>query len=105
MRETDHAPRMACVIAAITAATGIQRPGAGVKSIGVAGINEDVGNHVVLASADAADQLPMSAFIVGKENVAVGSTEVHFLDVVGIGFEGYYCATRRAYLTPSLRRR
>src|ERR1700726_4404511 len=97
---------MACVIAAIhAAAAGIQRPGAGVKAIGVARINEDMGDDVVLASADTADQSPIRAFIVGKENVAVGSTEVHLFNVVGISLKGYYCATRRANLAPSLRRR
>src|ERR1700730_17419274 len=97
---------MDCVIAAINAAaSGIQRPGAGIKAIRIPRVDEDVGDYVILAGANAADQLPMRVFIVGKENVAVGSTEVHFLDVVGIGFEGNNRAARRAYLTPSLRRR
>src|ERR1700736_2422522 len=96
MREADYMPRVARVIAAINAAAaGIQRPSAGVKAIGVARIDEDVGDDVVLASADAADQSPIRAFIVGKENVAVGGAEVHLLDVVCIGFGGYTRAARR----------
>src|SRR5580704_6371327 len=106
MSEADYMPGMPRVVAAInSAAAGIQRPSAGVKAISVARIDEDVSNHIVLASADAADQLPMGAFIVGKENVAVGSAEVHLLDVVGIGLERYNCSARGANLTPGLCRR
>src|SRR4030081_3325992 len=97
---------MSCVIAAInSAAAGIQRPGAGIQAIRVARVDEDVGDDVVLTSADAADQFPMRAFIVGKENVAVGSAEVYFLDVVCIGLERYDRAAWRTNLTPSLCRR
>src|ERR1700686_5229226 len=106
MRETNYAPGVTRVIAAINAAAaGIQRPGAGVETVGVAGINKDVGDDVVLASADAADQSPIRAFIVGKENVAIGGAKVQLLDVVCIGLKRYDCATRRADLAPSLRRR
>jgi len=68
-------------------------------------IDENVGNDVVLASADAANQSPIGAFIVRKENVTVGGAEIQFLNIVGIGFEGYNRSTRRANLTPGLRRR
>src|ERR1700688_470438 len=106
MSETDYMPRVARVIATINAAAaGIERPGAGVKTVRVARVDEDVGNHVVLTSADAADQSPIRAFIVGKENVAVGSAEAQFLNIVGIGFEAYNRSARRANLTPCLRRR
>src|ERR1700719_4452423 len=106
MRETDYVPRVARVIATINAAAaGVERPGAGVKTARIARVDENVGNDVVLAGADAADQSPIGAFIVRKENVTVGGAEVEFLNIVGIGFEGYNRSARRANLTPGLRRR
>jgi len=51
---------------------------------------------------DTAEELPVRALIARVENVTVGSAEVHFFGVAGIGCQGNYGAAWRADLTPRL---
>src|ERR1700733_16244892 len=64
MRKPDHLPASSRIIAAVyTAATGIQRPGARVKPVRISRVHQNVSDDVVLAVADAAQQLPVPALI------------------------------------------
>ena len=60
-------------------------------------------NHIVLRTAEATEQLPVSPFIAGGEDVAVGSTEVQPADVIGVCGERDDGSARWPNLVPSLR--
>ena len=103
MGEADHRPGAAGVLAAVHAtATGIQGPAAGVKTMGIAGVHKNVSDDVILAGADAAEQLPVRALIAGRKDVTVGGAEIHLFDVVRIRSEGNNRAAWRANLPPRL---
>src|ERR1700730_12614729 len=106
MRKSNHFPVVSRVIAAKNAAAArIQTPGAGIESVRIPGIDEDVGNHVVLPRTDAAEQLPVGALIIRMEYVSIGSPQIDFLDVVRICLEGNNRPARRPHRAPRLRRR
>ena len=103
VRQANDVPGMAGVIAAIdAAAVRIQRPGAGVQTIGIAWINNDVSDDVVLGSCSAAEQLPVCTLVAGSEDVTIGGAEIKFVDVVGIRGERNDSSAGWSNLVPSL---
>src|SRR2546430_1863132 len=64
-----------------------------------------MGNDVILAYSDSAQQLPMLAFVGGRKDVPIGRAEVELLRVLRIRFERNHGSAWRANLPPGLRRR
>ncbi len=101
----DDVPGVATIVAAVHAATaGVKRPAAGIEAIAVARVNDDVGDHIVLARADAADHLPVRTFVTGGENVAVGGAQEEASGVARVSGKGNNGPARGAGLTPNLSR-
>ncbi len=103
--QTDQLPATARIFAAINAtAARVKCPGASVKPIRIARVNNDVRDDIVLAGADAAQQIPVLAFVRRRKNMAVRSTEKNLVGIMRVGFERNNCAARGTHLPPLLRR-
>src|ERR1700688_3937729 len=106
MRQPDNVPGTPAVVAAVhTAPARIERPRAGIEVLGVAPVHNDVGNHIVLTSADAAKQLPVPTFVTGSENMPVRRAQKELADIVWIGCERDARPSWGANLPPGLPRR
>ena len=104
--QAHEVPVASGIVRAIhAAAAGIERPGAGIEMIRIARVHQNVGNDVILAYSDSAQQLPMLAFVSGRKDVPIGRAEVELLRVLRIRFHRNHGSAWRANLPPGLRRR
>src|ERR1051325_2637234 len=82
---------------------GIQSPCTCIQAIRISGINEDMGDHIVLPSTDAAQYVPVLAFVSRGKDMTVRCSEINFVGIVRVRFQRNDRAARWSNLPPLLR--